>query len=75
MSAAAPTTPSNGARSVVPRGEDALYREFEASRTPGQIARTYLEVIRDEVAEHHFAGASGTEVVREYTAALDDLMW
>jgi [protein-PII] uridylyltransferase len=74
VSAAAPTTPSNGARSVVPRGEDALYREFEASRTPGQIARTYLEVIRDEVAEHHFAGASGTEVVREYTAALDDLM-
>ena len=31
-------------------------------------------MIREEVAAHHFAGASGTEVVREYTAAVDDMM-
>ncbi len=74
MSAAAPTTPTHTAAPTIPRGEDELYRDFEASRAPGQIARTYLEVIRDEVAEHHFAGGSGTEVVREYTAAIDDMM-
>jgi [protein-PII] uridylyltransferase len=56
------------------RGENALHREFEASRTPGIIARAYLDSVRDELAERHFAGAPGTEVVREYTAAIDDLM-
>lgn len=74
MSAAVPTTPSHAAAPTIPRGEDALYRDFEASRAPGQIARTYLEVIRDEAAAHHFAGASGTEVVREYTIAVDDMI-
>ncbi len=74
MSAAVPSTPSHAASPTIPRGEEALYRDFEASRAPGQIARTYLEVIRDEVAAHHFAGASGIEVVREYTAAIDDMM-
>ena len=74
MNAAVPTTPGQAAAPPIPRGEEALYREFEASRAPGQIARTYLEVIRDEVAEHHFAGASGSEVVREYTAAIDEMM-
>jgi [protein-PII] uridylyltransferase len=74
VSAAVPTTPNPAAAAKIPRGEDALYGEFEATRTPGQVARTYLEVIRDEAAEHHFAGASGTEVVREYTAAIDDMM-
>ncbi len=74
MSAAVPTTPSHVAAPTIPRGEEALHCEFEASRAPGRIARLYLEVIREEVAEHHFAGASGTEVVREYTAAIDAMM-
>jgi UTP:GlnB (protein PII) uridylyltransferase len=74
VSAAVPTTVINAARLTIPRGEEALYREFEASRAPGKITRTYLEVIREEVAEHHFAGASGLEVVQEYTAAVDDMM-
>jgi [protein-PII] uridylyltransferase len=74
VSAAVPTTPNQAAAAKIPRGEDALYGEFEASRAPGQVARAYLEVIRDEAAEHHFAGASGTEVVREYTSAIDDMM-
>ena len=74
MSAAVPTPPIHAARDTIPRGEEALYLEFEATRAPGKIARVYLEVIREEVAEHHFAGASGTEVVREYTAAIDDMM-
>ena len=74
MTAAVPTTPGHAAAHTIPRGEEALYRDFEASRAPGQITRTYLEVIRDEAAQHHFAGASGNEVVREYTAAIDDMM-
>jgi [protein-PII] uridylyltransferase len=61
-------------QSSAPRGENALSREFESSRAPGAIARTYLDGIRDELAERHFAGASGTEIVRDYTAAVDDLM-
>jgi [protein-PII] uridylyltransferase len=74
VSAAPPATPSHTAAPTIPRGEEALYLDFEASRAPGKIARTYLEVIRDEAAAHHFAGASGTEVVREYTTAVDDMM-
>jgi [protein-PII] uridylyltransferase len=74
VSAGAPSSPSHLAAVPIPRGEDAIYREFDALRTPGQLARTYLQVIRDETAQHHFAGASGTEVVREYTDAIDDMM-
>ena len=74
MSEAASTTPTHAAAPTIPRGEDAIYRDFEASRAPGQIARTYLEVIREETAQHHFAGASGIAVVHEYTAAIDDMM-
>jgi len=57
-----------------PRGEDGLLREFEATRTPGQVARVYLESVRDEIRQVHLGGASGTEVVRLYTAAVDDLL-
>jgi len=74
VSAAVPATTNGAAARVIPRGEEALYRAFEESHKPGQITRTYLEVIREESAEHHFAGASGTEVVREYTTAIDDMM-
>ncbi len=57
-----------------PRGEDALIREFEATRTPGQVARLYLESVRDELRLVHLGGANGTEVVRQFTAAVDDLL-
>ena len=69
MSEAVPPTASQSfADPAIPRGEDALYREFEASRAPGKICRIYLDTIRDEVAAHHFAGASGIEVVRAATS-------
>ncbi len=74
MSAAVPTPPPHADAAPLPRGEEALYRAFEDSRAPGKIARAYLDTIRAESAERHFAGASGTEVVREYTAAIDDMM-
>ncbi len=56
------------------RGEDALFAAFAAARAAGQIARSYLESVREELAERHFAGASGSEVVADFTAAVDDLM-
>jgi [protein-PII] uridylyltransferase len=72
--AATPTSNQSLLEPGIPRGEDALYHALETSRTPGKICRPYLDAIREEVAEHHFAGASGMEVVREYTAAIDDMM-
>jgi [protein-PII] uridylyltransferase len=74
VSEALPTTTGDGATAMVPRGEDALYFQFEATHAPGKVARAYLDAMRAESARHHFAGASGTEVVREYTAANDDLL-
>ena len=74
MSAAAPTTSNGEMARAIPRGEEELYQAFEKSRQPGQIARTYLEVIRDEAAERHFGGASSSDVVHGYTAAIDDMM-
>ncbi|HYB91832.1 MAG TPA: [protein-PII] uridylyltransferase [Candidatus Binataceae bacterium] len=59
---------------AIPRGEDALYGEMETTRAPGQVARAYLEAIRAELADRHFKGASGSEIVRDLTAAIDDLM-
>ncbi|HKN01955.1 MAG TPA: [protein-PII] uridylyltransferase [Candidatus Binataceae bacterium] len=56
------------------RGEEALACEFEATRTPGQVARAYLESVREELFQVHLAGASGSEVVRLFTTAVDDLL-
>jgi len=70
-------TPSLPGESVVPdrvRGEEALVQEFASARTPGQSARLYLESVREELRQLHLAGASGSEVVRLYTAAVDDLL-
>ncbi len=74
MSIAPRTEAARPARRPAPRGEDFLLREFEASRTPGQTARTYIESVRTELAEAHYGGASGGEIVRLYTAAMDDLL-
>jgi len=65
---------SDAARRPAPRGEDFLLREFEATRTPGPTSRAYITSVREELAEIHFKGASGGEIVRLYTAAMDDLL-
>jgi len=57
-----------------PRGEHALLAQFVASKTPGVNARAYLESIRAELRERHFAGASGSEIVAAMTSAMDDLL-
>ncbi|HXW84459.1 MAG TPA: [protein-PII] uridylyltransferase [Candidatus Binataceae bacterium] len=57
-----------------PRGEDALFADFESSGKPGLRARAYLDSVREELAQRHFAGAGGGEIVGAFTAAVDDLM-
>ncbi|MGH7780299.1 MAG: [protein-PII] uridylyltransferase [Candidatus Binataceae bacterium] len=68
------TSAEESAKRPVPRGEDFLLREFEASRTPGQTARAYIAAVREDLAEVHFKGASGSEIVRLCTVAMDDLL-
>ncbi len=57
-----------------PRGQDALLAQFIAGKKPGANARAYLDSIRAELAERHFAGAAGGEIVAAMTAAMDDLI-
>jgi [protein-PII] uridylyltransferase len=66
--APATTVPSS------PRSRDALLAQFLAGKKPGADARAYLESIRAELAERHFAGASGGEIVAAMTGAMDDLI-
>jgi [protein-PII] uridylyltransferase len=54
--------------------EAALVEEFDGTRAPGPIARAYLEAVRESLMERHRAGAGGTEIVREFTAAADRLL-
>jgi [protein-PII] uridylyltransferase len=56
------------------RDQAALLAELRQNRRPGQLARSHIEALRDGLAGRHFASASGTEIVREYTASLDDLV-
>ncbi len=58
----------------VPRDEDGLFAACNAAERPGTVARAYLQAVRGELAERHFAGASGTEIVRDLTAAVDALL-
>jgi [protein-PII] uridylyltransferase len=57
-----------------PRGQNALLAQFVKSKTPGLNARAYLQSVRSELAERHFAGASGSEIVAAMTTAMDDLL-
>ncbi|HEY9156934.1 [protein-PII] uridylyltransferase [Candidatus Binatus sp.] len=57
-----------------PRGQQAILAQFAASKRPGAIARAYLESVRAELAERHFAGASGSDIVSALTAAMDELL-
>ncbi|HEX3409293.1 MAG TPA: [protein-PII] uridylyltransferase, partial [Candidatus Binataceae bacterium] len=54
--------------------EAGLAAEFERTRTPGVIARAHLDRARALLFERHRAGATGIEIVRALTAAVDDLM-
>ena len=54
--------------------EAALMVEFESGRPVGQSARQYVQQVRDELKRRHLAGASGTAIVQELTAAADRLL-
>jgi [protein-PII] uridylyltransferase len=71
--ASAPRIPV-AAPSAVARSEDSLYAEFEAVGRPGPAARAWLEVVREELAARHFAGAGGIEIVAEYTGCVDRML-
>ncbi len=66
--------PAAESNSAIPRGEDNLFRQIQSTRAAGAVARAYLESVREELAKIHLAGASGGEIVRMFTAAMDDLM-
>jgi [protein-PII] uridylyltransferase len=62
------------APSAVARDENSLYSEFQSGGRPGQAARAWLDAVREELARRHFSGASGMEIVREYTGCVDRMV-
>ncbi|MBF6569001.1 MAG: [protein-PII] uridylyltransferase [Candidatus Binataceae bacterium] len=59
---------------AVPRDENGLLAAFDSAGRAGPVTRAYLDLTRAELADRHFAGASGIEIVRDYTAAVDCLL-
>ena len=57
-----------------PPDEAQLLKDFQASRKPGEVTKRYLDGIRADLKERNFAGASGSEIVRELTAAVDKVL-
>jgi len=54
--------------------EARLLEDFRKTRKPGAVAKSYLDGVREGLKVRHFAGASGSEVVRELTAAVDHVV-
>ncbi|HTY55081.1 MAG TPA: [protein-PII] uridylyltransferase [Candidatus Binataceae bacterium] len=54
--------------------QDWLASEFESGRSLGQTSREYLHRVREVLKRRHLAGASGTAIVTELTAATDHLL-
>ena len=71
-----PSTGEGGAaqRRTKRRDEAALLDEFRRNGRAGAIAREHLDTVRAELFERHLAGAGGLEIVRDFTAAVDDLL-
>jgi [protein-PII] uridylyltransferase len=61
-------------RAFAPRDEAALLAEMEGGARPGALAREYLDEVRGELFRRHREGAGGLEIVREFTAAMDNLL-
>jgi [protein-PII] uridylyltransferase len=59
---------------AVARNEDSLYSELEATGRPGQVARAWLQAVREELAVCHFAGAGGIAIVAEFTGCIDRMV-
>jgi [protein-PII] uridylyltransferase len=54
--------------------EQALAKLLESTRQPGKIAREFLDSARALRRERHFAGASGSEIVKDFTGLVDRLL-
>ncbi|HKD68942.1 MAG TPA: [protein-PII] uridylyltransferase [Candidatus Binataceae bacterium] len=54
--------------------EAQLLKDFRETRKPGEVTKSYLGGVRETLKERHFAGASGSEIVRELTAAVDNVV-
>lgn len=65
---------SSVAGAAAPPQEAGLLAEFDAQRKAGPVARRYLESCRSRLYQRHLAGASGTEIVEQYTTAADHLL-
>jgi [protein-PII] uridylyltransferase len=63
-----------GALARTARSDEAILRELKSSRLPGTFARKYFDVVREELAQRNLAGASGIEIVADYTAAVDAMI-
>src|SRR5215469_870747 len=54
--------------------EAQLLKDFRETRKPGEVTKSYLGGVRETLKERHFAGASDSEIVRELTAAVDNVV-
>ncbi|MGH7905994.1 MAG: [protein-PII] uridylyltransferase [Candidatus Binataceae bacterium] len=59
---------------IDPADEQTLVEALTAAERPGTVARALIERVRAELAQRHFDGANGAEIVREFTAAIDRLI-
>src|ERR1700719_2411550 len=55
-------------------GEARILEQLLSTRKPGEVTKRYLDQARGILKERHFAGASGAEIVRDLTAAVDDVI-
>jgi len=56
------------------REEYEILSTLESGERPGVVARAYMQTVLATLKDRHFAGASGTEIVHDLTAAVDLLL-
>jgi [protein-PII] uridylyltransferase len=66
--------PGKGAFARAARNDDAILRDLKSAASPGPLARQYFEAVHEELAQRNLDGASGAEIVAEYTAAVDAMV-
>jgi [protein-PII] uridylyltransferase len=56
------------------RQPDEIIGGLTRAQNPGAVAREYIQTVLADLKERHFAGASGVEIVRDLTHAMDRLL-
>ena len=54
--------------------ESAIVEDLARGARAGDLARRYVDNVRDELLRRHLAGAGGLEVVHDFSAAMDRLL-